>query len=318
VTVFIDGAPVGAPAGWTSRSDISALFPVAQYRGVDSALAVLTFNSATLTNGVHTIAWGITDSAGGSAGIGSRYFTVSNGAGLQLAPEPRAALQASSRAGSVTARRGPDLDTPFVPVEHDVEGVLAFPAEELDRIEFRAGASAGHLKSAIGDLPLPIGSQLDPSTGTFTWQPGPGFVGQYELVFDTARGPETVRVTLYPSGFLSRPQIVIDTPTAGAEENGRFTVAGWAVDPKATWGTGIDAIHVWAYPLHGLPIFLGATTLTGERPDVKSIYGERARHSGYGLTVDALPPGTYDLAVFGWSTETRDFLPASTRRIIVR
>jgi len=31
--------------------------------------------------------------------------------------------------------------------------------------------------------PLPVGSTLDRSTGTFTWQPGPGFVGSYELVF---------------------------------------------------------------------------------------------------------------------------------------
>ena len=31
--------------------------------------------------------------------------------------------------------------------------------------------------------PLPVGSSLDTSTGTFTWQPGPGFLGRYEFVF---------------------------------------------------------------------------------------------------------------------------------------
>ena len=31
--------------------------------------------------------------------------------------------------------------------------------------------------------PLPIGSTLDPKTGIFSWQPGPGFIGDYEFVF---------------------------------------------------------------------------------------------------------------------------------------
>jgi len=35
----------------------------------------------------------------------------------------------------------------------------------------------GHMR------PLPIGSSLDSSTGTFTWQPGPGFIGRYQFVF---------------------------------------------------------------------------------------------------------------------------------------
>ena len=31
--------------------------------------------------------------------------------------------------------------------------------------------------------PLPIGSTLDPKIGTFSWMPGPGFLGTYDLVF---------------------------------------------------------------------------------------------------------------------------------------
>jgi hypothetical protein len=31
--------------------------------------------------------------------------------------------------------------------------------------------------------PLPIGSFLDSEKGIFYWQPGPGFVGSYRLVF---------------------------------------------------------------------------------------------------------------------------------------
>jgi hypothetical protein len=31
--------------------------------------------------------------------------------------------------------------------------------------------------------PLPIGSTLDSKRGIFFWQPGPGFLGAYDLVF---------------------------------------------------------------------------------------------------------------------------------------
>ncbi|MEP6593051.1 MAG: fibronectin type III domain-containing protein, partial [Acidobacteriota bacterium] len=80
VQVVIDGVKVGSPAGWTSRSDLSGYFPLAQYKGINTALGVFTFDTRTLTNGVHTIAWAVTDNTGGTAGVGSRYFTVANGA----------------------------------------------------------------------------------------------------------------------------------------------------------------------------------------------------------------------------------------------
>lgn len=40
---------------------------------------------------------------------------------------------------------------------------------------------------------LPIGSTLDSQRGIFYWQTGPGFVGDYELVFiELSRGTEKV------------------------------------------------------------------------------------------------------------------------------
>ena len=229
------------------------------------------------------------------------------------------AADASQGQTEITGRRGPDLQAPLVALETDTDGRPLLKVEELDRLELRVAAYSGHLDTAIGQLPLPIGSRIDPGDGTFTWLLGPGFIGTYELVFDTWQGTRAVRVVVYPQGMLSRPQVIIDTPTEYSENSGAFIVAGWAVDPKATVGTGIDVIHVWAYPATGgAPMFLGATKLDGERPDVQAIYGDRARYSGYGLIANALPPGTYDLAAFGWSMELQDFLPATTRRITVR
>ena len=84
--IAIDGSIVSTvPTGWTSRSDLTALFPAATYPGISTALGVAGLDTTSLSNGVHTIAWVVTDNKGDAAGVGSRYFTVSNGA-LYLAP----------------------------------------------------------------------------------------------------------------------------------------------------------------------------------------------------------------------------------------
>ena len=263
----------------------------------------------------------MTDNRRSASGIGSRYFTVSNGSALRLAPPLTTSLLRFPTRGPdpITGRRGLDMNAPLLPLERNASGVLSLAAEELDRVELRVRASRGYLRTSIGDLPLPIGSRLDPTDGTFTWLAGPGFLGAYDLVFETPRGTQTVRVTLYPQGMFTRPQVIIDGPAHGEDVSGSFVVAGWAVDPGARGGLGIEAIHVWAYPADGgEPIFLGATTPAGARPDVAEIYGARARESGYGISVSSLPPGTYTLAVFGWSSSRAEFLPASTRAVTVK
>ena len=113
-------------------------------------------------------------------------------------------------------------------------------------------------------------------------------------------------------------QVVIDRPSAQFGDIAEpFVVGGWAVDRNADIGTGVATVHVWAYPREGSPIFLGPATYGGSRPDVAAIFGERFGESGFGLTVSALPPGTYDLAVFAWSTAVGRFLPATVVRVTV-
>ena len=48
------------------------------------------------------------------------------------------------------------------------------------------------------------------------------------------------------------------------------------------------------------------------------MFGDRFTKSGYGITVESLPPGTYDLAVFAWSTVQGTFVPAKLVRVRVR
>ena len=54
------------------------------------------------------------------------------------------------------------------------------------------------------------------------------------------------------------------------------------------------------------------------RPDVAAVYGERFKESGYGMIVQTLAPGTYDIAVFAYSTVSNGFAPAKVVRVTVR
>jgi glucose/arabinose dehydrogenase len=216
VQVFVDGAPIGSPGGWTARSDISSLFPQSRYAGVSTALGVFGLNTTTLADGLHTIAWSVTDNLGGHQGIGSRFFTVANGAirgsgtgnlrsgignrdqGIGNQGSGRADLSAGSRelaAGrALLGRVGYDVDAPLRLYMPDAHGRVVVAIEELGRIELVVNATSGYLQTPAGRAPLPAGSRIDPATGTFTWQPGAGFLGVFDLVFDDLR----VRIIVAP------------------------------------------------------------------------------------------------------------------------
>jgi hypothetical protein len=76
ISVFIDNLPVEHPVYNNYRADIATLFPGLQ--NSEGAVGYYYIDTTTLTNGLHTIAWVATDSAGHATGLGSRYFTVQN------------------------------------------------------------------------------------------------------------------------------------------------------------------------------------------------------------------------------------------------
>ena len=119
--------------------------------------------------------------------------------------------------------------------------------------------------------------------------------GNYRLVvygwvdaFATFGVARTVDVTIGSSTVF-----VIDTPQTGATVGRPFHLGGWAIDTSSATGTGIDTIHVWAFPFSGgPPVFVGTPTLGGSRPDVAGFFGARFTPSGYNMAVP-LPPGEY-------------------------
>jgi hypothetical protein len=226
---------------------------------------------------------------------------------------------AKPSASAIRGRRGYDLNQPLRTYSASRTGLVTIQSEELDRIELRLGATgvSGYLRAAGGLAPLPIGSALS-SNGVFTWLPGAGFAGSYDLVFvqwagGRAVSKQDVRIVLNAKGSgRVGPQTVIDYADGGL-------IAGWAADLDADLDSGVDTVHVWAYPVRGGdPIFLGAAAYGGKRPDVAAVYGERFEKSGYGIFVRGLEPGDYDLAVFAYSTVKGGFVPARTARVTVR
>jgi uncharacterized repeat protein (TIGR01451 family) len=176
ITVILDGVPVGHPTYNQFRSDIANLFPgLANSNG---AVGFFFIDTTTLTNGVHTISWNVFDNAGRGDGIGSRYFTVAN---------------------TGTGSNVPATDEPIEPgqITADATGVSSVSIEELDRIELPVGATNGYLLMKDERRPLPVGSTL--KGGRFYWQAGPGFLGDYNLLFEKADStPIRVHVSIKP------------------------------------------------------------------------------------------------------------------------
>ncbi len=124
----------------------------------------------------------------------------------------------------------------------------------------------------------------------------------------------TVDVTIGASTMLA-----IDIPASGSIVGRPFMLAGWAIDASAPTGTGIDTIHVWAFPLAGgAPTFVGVPALGGPRPDVGAYFGNsRFTPSGYNMLVN-LPPGGNDLSVYAHSVVTGTFSALQGVRVHVQ
>jgi hypothetical protein len=117
-----------------------------------------------------------------------------------------------------------------------------------------------------------------------------------------------------PASARAGVAIAIDTPGANTTVRQPFAIGGWAIDSAATANSGIDAIHIYAYPNPGsgeAAIFIGVGSL-GARPDVAAAFGAQFLNAGYGLFVRGLAPKTYMLAVFAHSSITGTFAPAGT------
>jgi hypothetical protein len=215
ITVWVDSVQVGAlnipPSVYNQyRADVAGNFP--DFNNTNGAVGAYYFDTTGYANGVHTIWWIAYDNAGQGDGIGSRYFTIANVGGSpqpEAQPRPSAEISAIPLSfGPIMVKTGYDLNAEFRPVFPDANGILEIEISEVNRLEIELGdepEAASALKPGlaariegyliVGDelRPLPIGSTLDRRAGRFSWMPGPGFVGTYDLIFIQMDGVRTAR-----------------------------------------------------------------------------------------------------------------------------
>ncbi len=122
---------------------------------------------------------------------------------------------------------------------------------------------------------------------------------------------------ILPGTRVPNPVMNIDLPVNGAAVRQPFVIAGWAFDATAPTGTGIDTLHVWAFPASGAPRFVGVASYGGARPDVGGVFGAQFTPSGFGLLVSGLPPGAYQFMVFGWVAASNGFTIVRTVNVTI-
>jgi hypothetical protein len=221
IDVVVDGVKIGHPTYNNYRADIAGLFP--SYNNSNGAVGYFYLDTTAYKNGVHTIQWIARDNAGKSDGIGSRYFTIQNTGGSRTQGEQSTVQRTMRRIFPVDVLRPNSVLNGFpVDKEHPVRvkkgfsddkkpeifypdegGNIMVEIEELERLEIclasgdvPGGWHSGFVSFAETLRPLPVGSTFDVERGVFYWSPGPGFVGDYELVFIDALRNRIKRVTI--------------------------------------------------------------------------------------------------------------------------
>jgi hypothetical protein len=179
INVWVDGVNLGHPVYNLYREDIAALFPdTGNSRG---AVGYFYLDATAYENGVHTIQWTVTDDAGNTDGIGSRYFTVLNpGGSARNSPASVNGFTPALDSGAVGVIKGFNPGAPMEKVYPGENGVIKIQTRELERLVVHFPHNG---QPIVNRSPLPIGSSIDPDRGIFRWQPGPGFSGSYRLVF---------------------------------------------------------------------------------------------------------------------------------------
>ena len=222
INIWVDGKNIGHPTYNIYRGDISALFP--GYTNSNGAIGYFYLDTTPYENGIHTIYWTAADSGGDADGIGSRYFSIANTGQASAQSQYRQNQQHQNgpigfssasiedipinNSESLRIRKG--FDETIRDIEADENGIYSIAIQELDRVEIDIYGNNPVLTGymMVGDQPraLPIGSTLDTNAGKFYWNPGPGFVGNYHLVF-IERGRDN-----YPA----RKEIIVNImPKAG-------------------------------------------------------------------------------------------------------
>jgi hypothetical protein len=298
--MFVGAAEYGRP-----RPDIAALFGAAYLSsGYQMSVRGLTPGAYTLTAFGHSTRTGT--------------FSVATQASLTVVSSLRMAIDAPVAGASVPSSfvvAGWALDGSAATGSGiDAVHVWAYPTSGAAPV-FAGAATLGHARP---DVAAAFGAQFDASGYALDVQNLPA--GSYTLIVyahQASSGTFATERAVSVTVTAPRPFIFIDVPAAGATVGTSVRIAGWAIEAGAATGTGVDAVHVWAYPLSGgAPLLVGVAPYGAARPDVGAIFGSRYTSSGFDVT-GSLPAGAYDIVAFAHSTTTNSFAGVRAVRVTV-
>ena len=135
----------------------------------------------------------------------------------------------------------------------------------------------------------------------------------------------SVECTIFPIQSCSFLTIItpptdmaLDVPTNNSVVSQPFAVGGWAINRSAATGPGVNAIHVYAFPIGGgNPIFLGVAQYGLARSDIGAIYGSQFTGSGFTITVSTLPAGAYNINAYAHNAASGKFDTVRTATVTV-
>jgi len=309
------GIPLGVATYGYLRSDVGAAF------GAQFNNSGFTFNASGLGSGAYTLrVYGRSTITGTFDIVASTNITVSG-----PVPNPAMSLDrplTNATSGSTVTASGWAIDM-GAPSGTGVDQVhvWAFPTAGGSPIALgvatyglsRPDVGAAFGSSRFDNSGFQIAAALPSGNYTITAYMHSTLTGTF------IRTASATNVTV--NATASNPQMNIDSPLPNRWLIRPFTLSGWAVDTGAPSGSGIDAIHVWAFRVGGGQSFVGAATYGLSRPDVGAYLGSsQFNNSGYSITIDSsnLPTaGVYDFYVFAHSTVTGTFPIARIVHVIV-
>jgi hypothetical protein len=199
VQVSIDSGPLQPVVYGDARTDIAGAFP--GFSNSAAAGGHFIFDWSTLTPGVHTIGWLITDDCNRADGVGSRFFNVTGGTNLVAAPQEfrlKAEITDDKETTLLLSRGYGEL--PAVLTAND-SGSYDVDMVQGERIELRLprGFDSAYQVGPAGERrDVPVGSTWDAASSIFYWQSAPGFLGPFHLVFSDGTRLIRVRIVIAP------------------------------------------------------------------------------------------------------------------------
>ena len=245
--------------------------------------------------------------------------TTGSGGFLSVVSVPRIFIVLEAPLAGTTRAAG-------VPIRGWAVDTGATSGTGIDAVDISATPSAGGSPIFLGtatlggsrsDVALALGSSQFTSSGfslTVALPPGQYTISAtpHSSVTAAFGQPATVQVSAI-SGTVAR----IQSPSAGTLSSKTLTLSGYAADLDAPSGTGVDTVHVWAYPAGGAPpVFVGVANYGESRAVVADMFGAQFTQSGFSLSA-TLAPGTYTIATHAHSTVTGVFSAVDTVTITV-